>query len=239
MIQTADTVKLPEALLNLPIEIKEPKMDFLYSIFDFFIHLDKHLFAFTASYGIWVYLLLFMIIFCETGLVVTPFLPGDSLLFVAGSLAATGALDIHFMVALLIVAAILGDTINYSIGRRLGMQLFKNPDSKIFKQIYLDKTHTFYERHGGKTVILARFAPIVRTFAPFVAGMGKMSYHKFFLFNVTGGILWVALFAYAGYLFGNISAVKSNLTLIIMMIVLISIAPGIYGYIKHRQANTS
>lgn len=214
-------------------------MDFLYTIFDFFINLDKHLFAFTAEYGIWVYLLLFMIIFCETGLVVTPFLPGDSLLFVAGSLAATGALEIHFLVVILIIAAILGDTVNYSIGRKLGLQLFKNPDSKIFKQAYLDKTHAFYEKHGGKTVILARFAPIVRTFAPFVAGMGKMSYHKFFSFNIIGGILWVTIFSYAGYLFGNIPAVKSNLTLIIIAIVFISIAPGIYGYIKHRKAKTS
>ncbi|MCX9457921.1 DedA family protein, partial [Vibrio cholerae] len=183
-------------------------MGLLQTMFDFILHIDVHLAAMVATYGIWIYAILFLIVFCETGLVVTPFLPGDSLLFVAGTLAATGQMNPHTLVALLIVAAILGDAVNYSIGRLFGQRLFSNPQSRIFRQAYLERTHAFYERHGGKTIILARFVPIVRTFAPFVAGMGKMSYRHFALFNVTGGIVWVTAFVYAGYWFGNMPVVK-------------------------------
>ncbi|MGL4268779.1 MAG: DedA family protein, partial [Plesiomonas sp.] len=188
-----------------------------------------------ATYGIWIYAILFLIIFCETGLVVTPFLPGDSLLFVAGTLAATGQMNPHTLVALLIVAAILGDAVNYSIGRLFGQRLFSNPHSRIFRQSYLERTHAFYERHGGKTIILARFVPIVRTFAPFVAGMGKMSYRHFALFNVTGGIVWVTAFVYAGYWFGNMPVVKQNLELLILGIIVVSVLPGLIEYWRQRR----
>jgi len=185
-----------------------------------------------------VYAILFLILFCETGLVVTPFLPGDSLLFVAGALAALPGndLNVHTMVALMVVAAILGDAVNYTIGRLFGDKLFSNPNSKVFRRSYLDKTHAFYERHGGKTIILARFVPIVRTFAPFVAGMGKMSYRHFALYNVAGGLLWVLLFTYAGYLFGNFPVVQENLKLLIVAIILLSVLPGVIEVVRHRRA---
>ena len=178
-------------------------MDFIQFIIDFILHIDVHLAELIAQYGIWVYAILFLIIFCETGLVVTPFLPGDSLLFVAGALGSlpTNNINVHIMALALILAAILGDSSNYLIGRFFGEKLFSNRDSKIFKQSYLEKTHGFYEKYGGKTIILARFVPIVRTFAPFVAGMGHMNYRHFSVFNVTGGIIWVVIFIYAGYFF--------------------------------------
>jgi membrane-associated protein len=204
-------------------------MDLIHFLIDFVIHIDVHLAELVQDYGAWIYGILFLIIFCETGLVVTPFLPGDSLLFVAGTLAAlaTNHINIHLMVILLISAAILGDACNYFIGKFFGERLFRNPNSKIFKQAYLKRTHDFYEKHGGKTIIIARFVPIVRTFAPFVAGMGKMSYPHFFSFNVIGGAAWVALFMYAGYFFGNVDFVKHNLSLLIIVIILVSILPGI------------
>lgn len=185
---------------------------FIRFIIDFILHIDVHLAELVAQYGVWIYAILFLILFCETGLVVTPFLPGDSLLFVAGALAAlpTNDLDVHTMVALMVAAAILGDAVNYTIGRLFGETLFSNPDSKIFRRSYLDKTHQFYARHGGKTIILARFVPIVRTFAPFVAGMGHMRYPHFALYNVVGALLWVLLFTYAGYLFGDLLIVQEN-----------------------------
>lgn len=212
-------------------------MEFLHFLVDFILHIDVHLAELVAQYGIWIYAILFLILFCETGLVVTPFLPGDSLLFVAGALAALPGndLNVHAMVALLVVAAVLGDAVNYTIGRLFGERLFSNPNSKIFRRSHLDKTHAFYARHGGKTIILARFVPIVRTFAPFVAGMGHMSYRHFALFNVTGALLWVLLFSYAGYLFGDLPVVQENLKLLIVGIILVSILPGVIEVWRHRR----
>ena len=212
-------------------------MEFLHFLVDFILHIDVHLAELVAQYGIWIYAILFLILFCETGLVVTPFLPGDSLLFVAGALSALPGndLNVHIMAALLVVAAVLGDAVNYTIGRLFGERLFCNPSSKIFRRSHLDKTHAFYARHGGKTIILARFVPIVRTFAPFVAGMGHMSYRHFALFNVTGALLWVLLFSYAGYLFGDLPVVQENLKLLIVGIILVSILPGVIEVWRHRR----
>ncbi|MEC5318244.1 DedA family protein [Brenneria populi subsp. brevivirga] len=213
-------------------------MEFIRFIIDFILHIDVHLAELVAQYGVWIYAILFLILFCETGLVVTPFLPGDSLLFVAGALAAlpSNELDVHMMVFLMTVAAILGDAVNYTIGRLFGEKLFSNPQSKIFRRSYLDKTHQFYARHGGKTIILARFVPIVRTFAPFVAGMGHMSYRHFAAYNVAGALLWVLLFSYAGYLFGDLPVVQQNLKLLIVAIIFVSILPGVIEIIRHRRA---
>lgn len=213
-------------------------MEFIRFIIDFILHIDVHLAELVAQYGVWVYAILFLILFCETGLVVTPFLPGDSLLFVAGALAALPSNDInvHIMVALMVTAAILGDAINYTIGRVFGEKLFSNPDSKIFHRSYLDKTHQFYEKHGGKAIVLARFVPIIRTFAPFVAGMGKMSYRHFAAYNVIGALVWVLLFTYAGYLFGNVPIVQNNLKLLIVAIIVVSILPGVFEVWRHRRA---
>jgi membrane-associated protein len=210
-------------------------MDILLFLVDFIVHIDRHLAELAVSYGPWLFLILFLIIFCETGLVVTPILPGDSLLFVTGALAATGAYDIHLMALTLIVAAILGDSTNYQIGKMVGVKVFDNSNSRIFKKEYLDKTHAFFEKHGGKAIIIARFAPIVRTFAPFVAGVGAMTYPKFFMYNVVGGIAWVASFSYAGYFFGNLPIVKKNLSLLIVAIVILSILPGIIEYFRQRR----
>lgn len=213
-------------------------MEFLHFIVDFILHIDVHLAELVRDYGMWVYLILFLIIFCETGLVVTPFLPGDSLLFVAGALAAsntTGDFNIIILNLLLIVAAILGDGVNYFIGRFFGERLFSNPNSKIFKQSYLEKTHQFYAKHGGKTIILARFVPIVRTFAPFVAGMGHMNYKHFASFNVIGGVVWVALFTLLGYFVGNIPWVQSNLKLLIVVIILVSVLPGVIEVVRNKM----
>jgi dedA protein len=196
------------------------------SAIDFILHIDQHLLALSAQYGIWIYAILFTIVFCETGLIITPFLPGDSLLFAAGGIAALGGMDIHLMVMLLFAAAILGDALNFTVGKYFGGRLFANPDSKIFRREYLDKTHRFYEKHGGKTIIIARFVPIVRTFAPFVAGMGKMHYAKFIRYNIIGGFLWVILFFYAGYFFANFPIVKNNLGLVMGGIIIVSILPG-------------
>jgi len=213
-------------------------MDIIKFVIDFILHIDVHLAELVAQYGMWVYGILFLILFCETGLVVTPFLPGDSLLFVAGALAAlpTNDLNVHTMVALMIGAAILGDAVNYTIGRLFGEKLFSNPNSKIFRRSYLDKTHQFYEKHGGKTIILARFVPIVRTFAPFVAGMGHMSYRHFAAYNVIGALVWVLLFSYAGYLFGDLPIVQENLKLLIVAIIIVSILPGIIEIWRHKRA---
>ena len=213
-------------------------MEFIRFVIDFILHIDVHLAELVAQYGVWVYGILFLILFCETGLVVTPFLPGDSLLFVAGALASLPSNDInvHIMVALMVTAAILGDAINYTIGRIFGEKLFSNPDSKIFRRSYLDKTHQFYEKHGGKAIILARFVPIIRTFAPFVAGMGKMSYRHFAAYNVIGALVWVLLFTYAGYWFGNMPFVQDNLKLLIVAIIVVSILPGVFEVWRHRRA---
>ncbi|MDL2241903.1 DedA family protein [Bacteroidales bacterium OttesenSCG-928-L03] len=211
-------------------------MEIIQTLIDFILHIDVHLAELVAQYGLWIYAILFLIIFCETGLVVTPFLPGDSLLFVAGTLAAIGSnhINIHLMVLLLIAAAILGDASNYLIGKFFGDKLFSNPNSKVFKQAYLEKTHNFYEKHGGKTIILARFVPIVRTFAPFVAGMGKMTYGRFLSYNVVGGVVWVALFMYAGFFFGELDFVKKNLSILIFVIIFVSILPGIFEVIRQK-----
>ncbi|EKN5948761.1 DedA family protein [Yersinia enterocolitica] len=213
-------------------------MEFIRFVIDFILHIDVHLAELVAQYGVWAYGILFLILFCETGLVVTPFLPGDSLLFVAGALASLPSNDInvHIMVALMVTAAILGDAINYTIGRVFGEKLFSNPDSKIFRRSYLDKTHQFYEKHGGKAIILARFVPIIRTFAPFVAGMGKMSYRHFAAYNVIGALVWVLLFTYAGYWFGNMPFVQDNLKLLIVAIIVVSILPGVFEVWRHRRA---
>ena len=212
-------------------------MEFLNFFIDLFLHLDVHLADLVAKYGIWIYAILFFVIFCETGLVVTPFLPGDSLLFVAGTLTAIAAnhLNVHLMVIILITAAILGDACNYFIGKFFGEKLFKNPDSKIFKQAYLEKTHNFYEKHGGKTIIIARFVPIVRTFAPFVGGMGKMGYARFLSYNIIGGIAWVSLFIYLGHFFGELEFVKNNLSLLMIVIIFVSIMPAIFEFIRNKR----
>lgn len=206
------------------------------TLIDFILHIDQHLVEISAQYGVWIYAVLFLIIFCETGLVVTPFLPGDSLLFAAGGIAAVGSMNIHVMIALLLAAAILGDAVNFMIGKFFGRKLFANPDSKIFRQSYLEKTHAFYEKHGGKTIIIARFVPIVRTFAPFVAGMGSMHYGTFIRYNIIGAVLWVLSFSYAGYFFANIPVVKNNLALVMVAIIVISILPGVIEVIRARRA---
>jgi membrane-associated protein len=211
-------------------------MELLRTFFDFLLHVDVHLAQMVADYGAWIYALLFLIIFCETGLVVTPFLPGDSLLFAAGTLAALGEdVNVHLMVLLLFAAAVLGDAVNYTIGKYFGQRLFGNPGSNIFKRSYLEKTHAFYEKHGGNTIIIARFVPIVRTFAPFVAGMGSMSYRKFATFNVAGGAAWVCIFMYAGYFFGGLQFVRDNLSLLMLLIIIASIVPGVVEAIRIRN----
>ena len=207
----------------------------LHGAINFILHIDRHLSELSAQYGAWIYAILFAIIFCETGLVITPFLPGDSLLFAAGSIAALGSMNIHTMVLLLIIAAIIGDAVNFAVGKYLGERLFANPDSRIFGRSHLQRTESFYAKHGGKTIILARFVPIVRTFAPFVAGMGHMRYGRFFRFNIIGGIAWVALFSYAGFWFGQRQIVKENLTLILLAIIMISILPAIIEIIRARR----
>ncbi|BEG98743.1 DedA family protein [Bacteroides sedimenti] len=212
-------------------------MEYIQYIIDFALHIDKQLPMLVAEYGIWIYAILFILIFCETGLVITPFLPGDSLLFVAGTVAAIGTnnMDIHLLVLLLIIAAILGDASNYIIGRFFGEKLFSNPNSKIFKQSYLEKTHAFYEKHGGKTIILARFVPIVRTFAPFVAGMGHMSYRHFAHYNIVGGIIWVTLLTYLGYFLGTLEIVQNNIKFLIILIIFVSILPAIIEVVRNKR----
>lgn len=203
---------------------------------DLFLHLDKYLGSVIQSYGNWTYLILFLILFCETGLVVTPILPGDSLLFAIGTFCALGYLEIWKTLVLLSAAAVLGDTVNYWIGSRIGPKVFHYENSRIFKKEYLQKTHEFYEKYGGKTIILARFVPIVRTFAPFVAGVGAMTYWRFLMYNVAGGLLWVLSITLAGYYFGNIPVVKNNFTMVILAIVVISMLPGLIGWLQHRRS---
>ncbi|MCX7921969.1 MAG: DedA family protein [Clostridia bacterium] len=210
-------------------------MELITGLIDFILHIDKHMAEIVQNYGVWTYLILFLIIFCETGLVVTPFLPGDSLLFVIGALGASGALDVKLVTILLVIAAVGGDTVNYHIGKFIGHKAFKFKDSRFFKKEYLERTHAFYEKHGGKTIIISRFIPIIRTFAPFVAGMGSMSYLRFISYNVVGGIVWILLFITAGYFFGNIPVVENNFTLVIFAIIFISFLPGIITYLKNRK----
>ncbi len=209
-------------------------MEYLSIAYQFLAHLDVHLASLAQNYGGWVYVILFLIIFAETGLVVTPFLPGDSLLFVAGAVAAVGAMDVNKLVIVLIAAAFLGNYVNFQIGKYLGKRYFIDRESRFIKREYLEKTHAFFEQHGGKTIIISRFLPILRTYAPFVAGIGRMGNWRFTMFNAVGAVLWVASLTYAGYLFGNIPFIKNNLTLVIVAIILISLLPGIIAYFKTR-----
>ncbi|MGB6188613.1 MAG: DedA family protein [Aeromonas molluscorum] len=209
-------------------------MDLILSLVDFILHIDVHLKALFADYGVWIYAILFLIIFCETGLVVMPFLPGDSLLFAAGALTVDSALDVHLLSALLVLAAVLGDLTNYTLGRLFGERLFSRSDSRLFRQDHLHQTHAFFARHGGKAIIIARFAPIVRTFAPFVAGMGKMSYPRFMAFNGVGALCWVLAFVYVGHFFGNLPLVKENFTLLIFVIIVISLLPMVIAAVRAR-----
>jgi membrane-associated protein len=210
-------------------------VDLLKEFIDFFLHLDTHLYAAIQTYGAWTYLLLFLIVFCETGLVVTPILPGDSLLFAAGALAAGSSLNIVWLAILLSVAAVLGDAVNYAVGNFMGPKVFSRPDSRFLKREYLDRTHQFYEKYGGKTIIIARFVPIVRTFAPFVAGVGSMTYWRFASYNVIGGVAWVTLCLFAGYAFGNLPIVKENFTLVLLAIIFVSLLPGLFEFLRQRQ----
>lgn len=212
-------------------------MENLLHFVDFFLHLDKHLLTFVQDYGAWTYLFLFLIIFCETGLVVTPFLPGDSLLFVAGALSSAGSLNIGVTLTLLSVAAILGDTANYWIGSFMGHKISQEKYRRVFKPEYLERTHNFFEKHGAKTIILARFFPIIRTFAPFLAGAGKMSYRKFFLYNIIGALVWIFILTLAGYFFGNIPFVKKNFTAVVFGIIIVSLLPGLWEYYQHKKSS--
>lgn len=211
-------------------------MNLIKNFIDIMLHLDKYLSIVIQNYGMGTYILLFIIIFCETGLVVTPFLPGDSLLFAAGAFASLGSLNIAVLFLVLGIAAVLGDTVNYLIGKTIGSKLYQKDNLKFIKKEYLDKTREFYERHGRKTIIIARFIPIIRTFAPFVAGIGEMSYLQFISYNLIGGISWVGIATFMGYFFGNLPVVKDNFTFVIFAIIFISILPGIIGFIKQKAS---
>ncbi len=214
-------------------------MELIFKFIDFFLHLDKYLGAIIQDYGVLTYAVLFIIIFCETGLVVMPFLPGDSLLFAAGAFAALGSLNVIWLFMLLFVAAIIGDTINYWIGRFIGTKIFHKENVRFLNKKYLDHARRFYEKHGGKAIIFARFIPICRTFAPFVAGIGKMSYWRFISYNIIGGFIWVAIFVFGGYYFGNIPFVKNNFSLAILAIIIISVMPAIIEFFHQRRHSTS
>lgn len=202
---------------------------------NFILHIGDHLQELVNNYGNWIYAILFAIVFCETGLVVLPFLPGDSMLFAAGTIAAVGDMNIFVLIGLLIVAAILGDFVNFEIGKHFGQKLFSNPNSKIFKQSYLQKTHDYYEKYGGRTIIIARFIPIVRTFAPFVGGMGNMNYAQFARYNIVGAVLWVVSFTTLGYFFGQLPFVKEHFSWIMIAIIVFSVVPMIVEIIRHRK----
>lgn len=203
------------------------------------MHLDRHLDLIIRNYGTWTYTILFVIIFCETGLVVTPFLPGDSLLFAVGTFAALGSLDLTWLAVFLSVAAIAGDTVNYWIGNVAGPRVFTREKSRLLNKEHLERTHRFYEKYGGKTIILARFVPIIRTFAPFVAGIGHMTYSRFVAFNIIGGVAWVLFFILSGYFFGNIPFIKRNFTLVILAIIVISVLPGIIEFLREQRQRSS
>ena len=207
----------------------------LYSL----LALDQTVATLATQYGAWVYGILFLVIFAETGLVVTPFLPGDSILFIAGAVVAAAGLDVHLLVVVLIVAAVLGDSVNYAVGHYIGPKAFHKPDSRWFRQEYLRRTQAFYDRYGGVTIIIGRFVPIVRTFAPFLAGVAGMPYRRFLSYNIVGGCLWIASLVYAGYLFGNIPWVKENLSLIVVAIVVVSLIPAITTFVKERRGRES
>lgn len=209
-------------------------LDTIMQLFQYLIHIDHYLNILLATYGAWIYLILFLIIFCETGLVVTPFLPGDSLLFAAGTLTSLGHLNIHFLVILLVIAAIIGDTVNYALGRWFGPKVFANEQARFLNKKYLLQAEAFYEKYGGKTIILARFIPIIRTFAPFVAGVGRMEYKRFLQFNVIGAIFWVGLITYSSYWFGSTDFVQQNFSSVILAIIVLSILPAIIEYCRAR-----
>lgn len=213
-------------------------MDIFIQLFDFILHIDKHLAEIMQQYGTTTYAILFLIVFCETGLVITPFLPGDSLLFAAGALAPIGNLNVYVLSALLFVAAVIGDTVNYAVGKYIGPKVFEKKNSKIFKLEYLQKTQKFYDKYGAKTIVIARFVPIVRTFAPFLAGVGKMDYKKFIVYNVVGAFFWIVLFVFAGYFFGNLPIIKKNFTLVIFAIIFISILPAVIEYLRARKEDS-
>ena len=210
-------------------------MEFLAGLLDIVLHLDAHLLALVQEYGVWVYAILFFIIFAETGLVVAPFLPGDSLLFVIGALCGMGSLDLEVALPLLILAAFMGDNTNYWIGRLLGLRLLEHASPRFIRHEHLEKTHAFYAKHGGKTVIFARFLPIIRTFAPFVAGIGTMNYRHYVIFSIIGGVSWIGSLILAGYFFGNIPVIKDNLTLMILVIVVVSFVPAMIEFLRHRR----
>jgi membrane-associated protein len=211
-------------------------MEFIKNFIEILLHLDTHLDWVIRHYGFWTYGILFLIIFLETGLVVTPFLPGDSLLFAGGTFAALGSLDVKWLIILLTLAAIGGDTVNYWIGYTSGPKVFHREKSRFFNKEYLHRTHRFYEKYGGKTIIIARFIPIIRTFAPFVAGIGSMTYGHFVAYNIAGGIAWVVIFVLGGYFFGNIPLIKQNFSLVIVAIIFLSILPGIIEFLRHRKS---
>jgi membrane-associated protein len=214
--------------------------DLLLMFIDLFLHLDRHLGELLRYFGVWTYVVIFLIIFCETGLVVTPILPGDSLLFALGAFAANphlkGPLEVEWLFISLSIAAIAGDTVNYATGHYIGPKIFQKEDSRFFKKAYLEKTHRFYEKHGGKTIIIARFMPIIRTFAPFVAGIGRMTYTRFISYNVIGGIAWIGFFIFGGYYFGNLPMIRNNFTLVIIAIVILSVLPGVIEYFRQRKS---
>ena len=210
-------------------------MNFIVDFANFFIHLDDHMNTLLQNYGAWTYLILFIIIFCETGFVFTPFLPGDSLLFVVGTFAAVGPLNILWSLFLLIIAAVLGDSVNYGIGHYLAPKIFRHQKIPFLKEAYLERTEKFYVKYGSKTIIIARFVPIIRTFAPFLAGVGSMRYSQFLSYNVVGGILWVTCFVLGGYFFGNIPFVKENFSLVILAIIILSLIPPVMEFFKHRK----
>ncbi len=208
-------------------------MEYLNEALNFVIHLDKHLYEIVTQYGTWTYAILFVVIFCETGFVVTPFLPGDSLLFAAGALSALGAIDLGLLIILLATAAVAGDTANYWIGHYVGPKVFHEEHARFWNKEYLNRTHHFYEKHGGKTIVIARFLPIIRTFAPFVAGIGSMTYSRFILYNVVGGAGWVIIFLLGGYYFGNIPVVKNNFSLVILAMLIIPGIPAVIEFLRH------
>jgi membrane-associated protein len=210
-------------------------MQAILAIVDFIIHIDKHLVAIVDQYQLWSYAILFLIVFCETGLVVTPFLPGDSLLFAAGAIASKGAIDPNLLALFLFIAAVIGDAVNYSVGRFIGPKVFEKKDSRIFRQEYLSRTQKFFEKYGSKTIVFARFVPIVRTFAPFLAGVGSMSYSKFAAYNVVGAALWVGIFVYAGFFFGSQPFVEKNFKLVILAIIVLSFLPAVIEVLKARK----
>ncbi|MBU2026469.1 MAG: DedA family protein [Proteobacteria bacterium] len=221
---------------------KQPMADLLINGIDLFLHLDRYLGDLLQYFGVWTYVVIFLIIFCETGLVITPILPGDSLLFGLGAFAANpylkGPLEVEWLFITLSIAAVAGDTVNYSIGHYIGPRVFHDGKYRFLKREYLERTHRFYEKHGGKTIVIARFIPIIRTFAPFVAGIGEMNYPRFISYNVFGGVAWIGIFIFGGYFFGNLPVIKNNFTLVIIAIIILSILPGVIEYFRQRGETT-